>query len=95
MIAHGLDRATIADLLDADPPLVSRYVDLAAQLQPNGFDLTLAEVATFTDPGVIGETNAQRHLAEVVADAVRRRRHAAPGAGPLPHHLQRGRQPAA
>lgn len=64
MIAHGLDRATIAELMDADPPLVSGYVDLAAQLQPNGFDLTLAEVAAFTEPGVIGETNAQRRLAE-------------------------------
>lgn len=64
MIAHGLDRATIAELLDADPPLVRGYVDLAAQLQPNGFDLTLAEVAAFTEPGVIGATNAQRRLAE-------------------------------
>ena len=41
MIAHGLDRATIAAMLEADPPLVQGYVDLAAQLQPNGFDLTL------------------------------------------------------
>ncbi len=64
MIAHGLDRATIAELMDADPPLVSGYVDLAAQLQPNGFDLTLAEVAAFTEPGAIGQTNADRRLAE-------------------------------
>ncbi len=64
MIAHGLDRAAIAELLEADPPLVQGYVDLAAQLQPNGFDLTLAEVAAFTEPGVIGATNAQRRLAE-------------------------------
>ena len=64
MIAHGLDRATIAELLEADPPLVQGYVDLAAQLQPNGFDLTLAEVAAFTEPGVIGATNEQRRLAE-------------------------------
>lgn len=65
MISHALDRATIAELLDADPPLVRGYVDLASQLQPNGFDLTLAEVAAFTEPGVIGETNAQRRLAGV------------------------------
>ena len=64
MVAHGLDRDTIAALLQADPPLVQGYVDLAVQLQPNGFDLTLAEVAAFTEPGVIGETNAQRRLAE-------------------------------
>ena len=64
MIAHGLDRTTIAELLEADPPLVQGYVDLAAQLQPNGFDLTLAEVAAFTEPGVLGETNAARRLAE-------------------------------
>lgn len=64
MMTHALDRATIAALLEADPPLVAGYVDLAAQLQPNGFDLTLAEVAAFTEPGVIGESNAQRRLAE-------------------------------
>lgn len=63
MIAHALDGATIVKLLDADPPLVQGYVDLAAQLQPNGFDLTLAEVAAFTEPGVIGESNEQRRLA--------------------------------
>ena len=54
----------IAELLEADPPLVQGYVDLAAQLQPNGFDLTLAEVSAFTEPGVIGETNTGRRLAE-------------------------------
>ena len=78
MIAHGLDRATIAELLEADPPLVQGYVDLASQLQPNGFDLTLAEVAAFTEPGVIGATNAQRAVGGDGHAPLRRRRPAAP-----------------
>ena len=51
-------------MLEANPPLIEGYSDLAAQLQPNGFDLTLAEVAAFSEPGILGETNAQRLLAE-------------------------------
>ena len=95
MIAHGLDRATIAELLEADPPLVQGYVDLAAQLQPNGFDLTLGEVAAFTEPGVVGATNAQRRLAEAAIipfgdDGLLRLE-----PGTLPHHLQRGGEFAA
>ena len=64
MTSASLDRSTIAAMLDANPPLIEGYQDLAAQLQPNGFDLTLAEVAAFGEPGVLGETNAQRFLAE-------------------------------
>ena len=54
-------------MLEANPPLIEGYPDLAAQLQPNGFDLTLAEVAAFSEPGVLGETNAQRFLAEATS----------------------------
>ena len=59
--AGVLNRAAIAALIDAGDaggngggdgpggpaPLVSGYVDLAEQLQPNGFDLTLGQVAQF------------------------------------------------
>ena len=64
MINAGLDRSSIAQMLEANPPLIEGYPDLAAQLQPNGFDLTLAEIAAFSEPGILGETNAQRFLAE-------------------------------
>ena len=47
------------------PPLVSGYVDLAAQLQPNGFDLTLRAVAGFASGaggGAIGVDDGERVL---------------------------------
>ena len=58
-----LDRESIRRRLSASPPLLEGYRDLEAQLQPNGFDLTLAEVAAFTDPGVLTADNAGRRLA--------------------------------
>ncbi|MSQ12125.1 MAG: deoxyuridine 5'-triphosphate nucleotidohydrolase [Dehalococcoidia bacterium] len=59
-----LDRQSILALLRASPPLVEGYLDLEAQLQPNGFDLSLASIAAFTSPGSLGATNAERVLAE-------------------------------
>ncbi|MCH8939551.1 MAG: hypothetical protein IIC27_00295 [Chloroflexi bacterium] len=47
MIGACLDKSSIAHMLEANPPLIEGYPDLTAQLQPNGFDLTLAEVAAF------------------------------------------------
>ena len=64
MPSSALDKSSIAAMLNTNPPLIEGYKDLVAQLQPNGFDLTLAEVAAFSEPGILGETNAQRFLAE-------------------------------
>ena len=60
-----LNRAAIAALIagnaDGDAgagPLVTDYIDLSRQLQPNGFDLTLRALAPFTaadPPGVLGD----------------------------------------
>ena len=58
-----LDRETIAALLERTPPLVEGLRDLGAQLQPNGIDLTLAEVAALAEPGAVGATDAERRLA--------------------------------
>ena len=58
-----LDRESIRRRLDAAPPLLEGYPDLESQLQPNGFDLTLAEVAAFDGPGVLTADNAGRRLA--------------------------------
>ena len=61
-----LNRAAIAGLIAGGPapPLLSGYVDLGAQLQPNGFDLTLRAVAGFASgaPGSIGVADAERVL---------------------------------
>lgn len=59
----GLDRESIRRMLTATPPLVEGYLELDSQLQPNGFDLTLAGVAVFTEAGQLGPTDADRRLA--------------------------------
>ena len=40
-----LSRQDIHRLLQQEPPLLEGYIDLEAQVQPNGVDLTLREVA--------------------------------------------------
>ena len=77
--AGVLNRAAIAALIDGSDgpggpaPLVSGYVDLAEQLQPNGFDLTLGQVAQFayadggggtgtSGGGRLGVSDADREL---------------------------------
>ncbi|PZC48198.1 MAG: dUTP pyrophosphatase [Chloroflexi bacterium] len=57
-----LPRQAILDLLHGEPPLLADYLDLASQLQPQGFDLTLREVSAFDGPGQIGVSNDERVL---------------------------------
>lgn len=59
-----LDRETLRGLLAGSPPLVEGYLDLESQLQPNGFDLTVQEVAGFTTSGALGRDSAGRRLPE-------------------------------
>ncbi len=49
-----LGREGILELIKAPEPLVDGYLDLDAQLQPNGFDLTLREVLQFASAGGTG-----------------------------------------
>ena len=60
-----LSREQIEALLDADPPLIADFVDREAQLQPNGIDLTLATVSSFSGPGTLARDNRDRRLPEV------------------------------
>jgi dUTP pyrophosphatase len=46
-------------------PLLEGYLDLEAQLQPNGFDMTLREVSRYVNQGQIGRDNADRVLSEL------------------------------
>lgn len=48
---------------DWSPPLVTPCAE--EQLQPNGVELTLAEVGTWRGPGRLGFDNADRHIPEV------------------------------
>ena len=54
----------IRALLAGPEPLVSGLIDLDAQLQPNGMDLTLDSIETLDGAGRIGRTNEERILAE-------------------------------
>jgi len=60
-----LSRQDIARLLQADPPLVEGYRDLESQLQPNGFDLTLREIALPQTQGRITVSNSQRLVSDL------------------------------
>ncbi len=57
-----LDRASISELVASSNPLVDGYLDLEAQLQPNGFDLTLKDVAEYTSAGQVGPGTGRAHL---------------------------------
>ncbi len=66
-----LSSRQIRALIKSDVPLFTGFADLDAQVQANGFDLTLAELRRFTSAGTIGIDNADRVLADlerVVAD---------------------------
>ncbi len=59
--------AQIKELMKKEPPVVSGYIDLEAQLQPSGFDLTLREVNAFSSAGKITCDNASRRISELGA----------------------------
>jgi dUTP pyrophosphatase len=52
-------------ILDQDRPLITDWLDLERQLQPNGFDLTLREVNTLASAGQIGVSSDDRSLPEL------------------------------
>jgi len=49
-------------MLEASPPLVENLCDAEQQVQPNGIDLTLKEVALLSSPGSMGTVNESRTL---------------------------------
>ena len=49
-------------MLEASPPLVENLCDTQQQVQPNGIDLTLKELALFSSPGRLGPGNEGRAL---------------------------------
>ena len=60
-----LSRQDIHRLLNQDLPLVEGWIDIEAQLQANGFDLTLREVALPQSAGKIAISNSQRVVSEL------------------------------
>ena len=57
-----LTRREIEAGLRATPPLIEGLADPAEQLQPNGVDLTVGEVALLSGTGQLGVSNSQRRL---------------------------------
>jgi dUTP pyrophosphatase len=57
-----LSREDILKMLGASPPLVDNLYDVQQQVQPNGIDLTLKEVALLSSPGSLGPGNESRTL---------------------------------
>jgi dUTP pyrophosphatase len=60
-----LSRQEIKRLLAKKPPLVEGLVDLEEQVQPNGVDLTLREIALLQSSGKIAASNDQRQLSDL------------------------------
>jgi dUTP pyrophosphatase len=60
-----LSKQDIRQLLQQEPPLLEGYIDLEEQLQPNGIDLTLREVAMPQTSGRITVSNSQRQVSEI------------------------------
>ncbi|MFC1958033.1 deoxyuridine 5'-triphosphate nucleotidohydrolase [Chloroflexota bacterium] len=60
-----LSKQDIHKLIEHEPPLVESYIDLETQVQPNGFDLTLREVAMLQTPGRITASNSQRLVSDL------------------------------
>jgi dUTP pyrophosphatase len=72
-MAATLSKQDIRRLIQQRPPLLEGYINLEEQLQPNGFDLTLRDVALPQCPGRITVDNGQRvvsDLAPLVFDAM-------------------------
>ena len=64
-IKGALNRDAIAALLAGNPPLLEECPDLRGQLQPNGIDVTVRSVASYSpEAGAIGVSNADRMLPE-------------------------------
>ena len=66
-----LSASQIRALLCTEPPLLEQFIDLDTQLQPNGFDLTLAQVERFVGAGRVDFSNAERKLSEPASGGYR------------------------
>jgi len=60
-----LAKTDIQQLVRQEPPLLEDYINLEEQVQPNGFDLTLREVAMLQSSGQIAVQNRQRLIPDI------------------------------
>ncbi len=60
-----LSSKDIRNLLKRKPPLFEGWLNLDEQVQANGFDLTLRDVAEIKSAGTIAQANTQRKLSDL------------------------------
>lgn len=63
----ALSNSSIRALISTEKPLLREYQDLESQLQPNGFDLTLDSLSVHQGAGVVGISNSDRVLPDLVS----------------------------
>ena len=61
----ALAKNDIRKLLSRTPPMLENYVDLEMQLQVNGFDISLRDIARFQTPGVMAKENSGRSVSDL------------------------------
>jgi len=64
-MAAILSKQDIRRLLQQEPPLIEGYINLEKQLQPNGIDLTLREIALPQSAGKIAIKDSQRLVSDL------------------------------
>ncbi len=64
-LAGALSREQLTALITDERPLITEYIDLESQIQPNGIDLTLREISRHEGQGVMGIDKADRVLPEL------------------------------
>lgn len=60
-----LSEQEIYRLIEQDPPIVGGFIDIHEQVQPNGIDLTLRDIAMLQSSGKITVKNAERQLPDL------------------------------
>jgi len=60
-----LSKKNLLALLDRKPPLVEGLLSPQEQVQPNGIDLTLRDIAALATAGRLGISNVERKLSEL------------------------------
>ncbi len=60
-----LSKPDLHRLLQQEPPLIEGYINLEEQVQPNGIDLTLREVALLQTSGKIAVSDSQRLVSDL------------------------------
>ena len=60
-----LSGRAIRAMIESDNPLIRQWRHLEAQIQPNGFDLTLQSISRHDGRGQVGQSNVDRILTEL------------------------------